>query len=157
MISVYLSCKNGSTICSEFAYYVPHILNRTSIPYFSSIFEAYRICTITKKFVPCQFTVLLSKNRASRTAILAFNQHLNCKILHGGLFCSHEETDSDCDCDLLKILLQVQMIFPNSSEDHNKKGLHCNLVLYSAGFWVLLIQTATFLSNHLTLTFSGER
>ena len=38
-------CKQGwqyGTVCSEFAYYVPHTLNRTSVPYFSSIFEAYR-------------------------------------------------------------------------------------------------------------------
>ena len=34
--------KRGSTVSSEFAYYVPRTFNHTHVPYFSSIFEAYR-------------------------------------------------------------------------------------------------------------------
>ena len=48
------------TIRSEFAYYVPRTLNRTSVPYFSSIFEAYPRLYI--KDVPYQRTNLPNKN-----------------------------------------------------------------------------------------------
>ena len=76
--------KDGSTVRSEFAYYVPRTLNRTSVPYFSSIFEAYRTDVPYqyhyKKGVPYQRTAFLSKNWGVpyctypyRTAILAFN------------------------------------------------------------------------------------
>ena len=34
--------KSGSTVRSEFAYYVPRPFNHTHVPYFSSIFEVYR-------------------------------------------------------------------------------------------------------------------
>ena len=54
------------TVRSEFAYYVPRTLNRTSVSHFSSIFEAYRTDVPYqyhhKKGVPYQCTVLLSKN-----------------------------------------------------------------------------------------------
>ena len=57
-----------STLRSEFVYtyYVPRTLNRTSVPYFSSIFEAYRTNVPYpyhyKKGVPYLRTVFLSKN-----------------------------------------------------------------------------------------------
>ena len=54
------------TVRSEFAYYVPRTLNRTNVPYLSSIFEPYRIEVLYsyhyKKNVPHQRTGLLSKN-----------------------------------------------------------------------------------------------
>ena len=64
-----LSSKDGSMVRSEFAHYVriSHLEPcRTSVPYFSSIFEAYRTNAPypyhDKKCVSYQRTVLLGKN-----------------------------------------------------------------------------------------------
>ena len=46
---------------------------RTSVPYFSLIFEAYRTRTITKKMYRTNVPYFIAKIEAYRTSILAFN------------------------------------------------------------------------------------
>ena len=48
------------------------------------------------------------------------NQYLNCKILHGGRFRSLNQTHSECEWNLVEIMLQVQILSPNSIEDQKK-------------------------------------
>ena len=59
------------TVRSEFAYYVPGTLNRTSVPYFSSSFEAYvptyRTRTNTKKTYRTNVPYFLAEIEAYRT------------------------------------------------------------------------------------------
>ena len=56
---------------------------------------------------------------------------------------------------LLYIMLQIQMLSLNLTEDQ-KKGLHHNLVLHSAGIWDLFELTALFYLIIQTLTLNGE-
>ena len=46
---------------------------------------------------------------------------------------------------------------PNSIEDQNKKGLHLNLILYSAGIRDLFMLTAIFCLVILTLTLNKDK
>ena len=52
--------KDGSTVRSEFAFYVP---------YFSSIFEAYRTRTTTKKAYRTSVPYFIAKTEAYRTVL----------------------------------------------------------------------------------------
>ena len=76
-----LIAKDGSTVRSEFACYVPRTLNRTVAAYRTSVQFLKRTVPVRKRR-----TILPSKNWGVpyRIAILALNQYLNCKLLHGG-------------------------------------------------------------------------
>ena len=66
-----LSSKDGSTVRSEFAYYVPRILNRTapvyhtSVQFLKRIVPTYPTRTITEKGAP----YFLAKIKAYRTVL----------------------------------------------------------------------------------------
>ena len=55
---------------SEFAYYVPLEPYRTSVPYFSLIFKAYRTRTITTKAYRTSVPYFLAKIKAYCTVLM---------------------------------------------------------------------------------------
>ena len=56
--------------------------------------------------------------------IVQYNQYLNCQNLHGGRFCSLDQTHSEYEKHLSG---NYVILYPKSSEDQNKKGLHRKL------------------------------
>ena len=57
------------------------------------------------------------------------SQYLNCKIFHGGRFCSLDQTHSECE----SALMEFMSFRPRNRVKTKKKGLHRNLGLKSAG------------------------
>ena len=79
------------------------------------------------------------------------------KILHGGRFCSHDQTHSECGSNLkilpttsrkIQGLLLAQILPPNSSEAKKKRSFYRNLVISLARIWDLLKLSATFSSKY---------
>ena len=68
-------CKDGSTVRSEFAYYVPRTLNRTvpayrtSVQFLKRTVPSYRTCTITKTAYRTSVPYFLAKIEAYRTVL----------------------------------------------------------------------------------------